>query len=85
MIKNFINICNEISRYCYEYDQYDAALEIDKLVTEKFLSELSPQKDIDQLISISEIKVNAARCYEEFLLGEGIELYTNNSGKCRKE
>ena len=76
--KHFINICNEISRYCYEYDQYDAVLEIDKLITEKFLAELNPQKDTDQLISISEIKVNVTRCYEEFLLGEGIELYTNN-------
>ena len=76
--KHFINICNEISRYCYQYDQYDAVLEIDKLMTEKFLSELSPQKDIDQLIAISEIKINAARCYEEFLLGQEIELYTNN-------
>ena len=59
--KHFINICNEISKYCYNYDQYDAVLEIDKLVTEKFLSELSEQKDIDQLIAISEIKINAAR------------------------
>ena len=37
--KHFINIYNEISRYCYEYDQYDAALEIDKLVDEKFLAD----------------------------------------------
>ena len=34
--KHFINICNEISRYCYEYEQYDEVLEIDKLISEKF-------------------------------------------------
>jgi hypothetical protein len=76
--KHFINVCNEISRYCYEYDQYDSVLEIDKFISEKFLAELSNQKDIEQLISISEIKLNCARCYEEFLLGEGMELYSNN-------
>ena len=76
--KHFINICNEISRYCYEYEQYDEVLEIDKLISEKFLSELNTQKDIDQLISISEIKINVVKCYEEFLLGKGIELYSNN-------
>ena len=76
--KHFINICNEISKYCYEYEQYDEVLEIDKLITDKFLSELSVQKDIDQLIAISEIKINVAKCYEEYLLDEGIELYSNN-------
>ena len=76
--KHFINICNEISKYCYEYDQYESVIEIDKIITEKFLSELNAQKDIDQLISISEIKINVARCYEEYLLGQDIELYSNN-------
>ena len=76
--KHFINICNEISKYCYEYNQYEEVLEIDKLITDKFLSELNVQKDVDQLISASEIKINVARCYEEYILGEGIELYSNN-------
>ena len=76
--KHFINICNEISKYCYQYEQYEEVLEIDKLITDKFLSELDVQKDIDQLISISEIKINVAECYKEYLLGEGIELYSNN-------
>ena len=76
--KHFINICNEISKYCYEYNQYEEVLEIDKLITDKFLSELNVQKDVDQLISVSEIKINVARCYEEYILGEGIELYSNN-------
>ena len=76
--KHFINICNEISKYCYNYEKYEEVLEIDKLITDKFLNELSVQKDVDQLIAISEIKINVAKCYEEFLLGEGIELYSNN-------
>ena len=76
--KHFINICNEISKFCYKYDQYDEVLEIDKIITEKFLSELSTQKDIDQLISISEIKINVAQCYKEYLLREEMELYSNN-------
>ena len=76
--KHFINICNEISKYCYQYEQYEEVLEIDKLITDKFLSELDVQKDIDLLISISEIKINVAECYKEYLLGEGIELYSNN-------
>ena len=76
--KHFINICNEISKYCYQYEQYEEVIEIDKLITDKFLSELDVQKDIDQLISISEIKINVAECYKEYLLGEGIELYSNN-------
>ena len=77
--KHFINICNEISKYCYEYDQYESVIEIDKIITAKFLSIFNAKKDIGQFISIIEIKINIARCYEEYLLVEDIELYSNNS------
>ena len=74
---HFINICSEISNYCYQCDQFESVLEIDKIISQ-YTEELSTTKDIEQIIAISQIKLNCAMVYKEYLLQEGIELYGNN-------
>ncbi len=56
---HFINICSEISNYCYQCDQFESVLEIDKIICQ-YTEELSIIKDIAKLIAISQIKLNCA-------------------------
>lgn len=75
--KHFINICSEIAGYCYKCDQYESVMEIDKILS-PYIEGLSTTKDIEQIIGISQVKLNCAMCYKEYLLEEGLELYGNN-------
>ena len=75
--KHFINICSEICDNFYTDNFFEEILNTETKVNE-YLEELSTFKDINQLISISQIKLNSAKVYSEYLLEEGVELYSNN-------
>lgn len=75
--KHFINICMDIAELCYTCDLYEGIFAIDKAVS-KFTDELSNTKDIDQLISISDIKRQCALAYAEYLLQECLEPCSND-------
>ncbi|MGL4948143.1 MAG: hypothetical protein ACRC42_02035, partial [Mycoplasma sp.] len=75
--KHFILICNDICNYCFEDNQYEAVLKIDKAIS-VFTEELDHIKDIDQWIAITNTKIWCAQCFNEYLLEECIEPCSND-------
>ena len=75
--KHFILIAADISKLCYELDQYEQVFKIDNVIS-KFTDELHTQRDVDQLIALAETKIEVAKSYSEYLFEDALEICGND-------